>query len=55
MVLRILGIALAVWIVLAILGSIFKLLVWALVIGAVLFVGSAVYAGIRNRGNSAIR
>ena len=55
MVLRILGIALAVWIVFALLGAVFKFLVAALVIGAVLFVGSAAYVGIRNRNRRAIR
>ncbi|MDN5857163.1 MAG: LPXTG cell wall anchor domain-containing protein [Pseudonocardia sp.] len=55
MVLRILGIALAVWIVLAILGSLFKFLVWALVIGAVLFLGAAAYTAIKKRNNRALR
>lgn len=55
MVLRILGIALAVWIVLSILGAVFKFFVGALVIGAVLFVGSAAYVAVRNRNRRSVR
>ncbi|MEJ3656347.1 hypothetical protein WEH80_25595 [Actinomycetes bacterium KLBMP 9759] len=53
-VLKILGIALAVWIALSLLGAVFKFLVWALVIGGVLFVGAAAYTAIRNRSQRAI-
>jgi hypothetical protein len=54
MVLRIIGIALAIWIVLSILGAVFKFLVAALVIGAVVFVGAAAYGAIRNRNRRSI-
>ncbi len=49
MVLRILGIVLAVWIVFAVLGALFKFLTAALVIGAIVFVAAAAYSAIRNR------
>ena len=55
MLLRILGIALAVWIVFMLIGWLAKAFVVMLVIGAVLFVGSAAYVGIRNRNRRAIR
>jgi len=55
MVLRILGIALAVWIAFMILGAVFKFLFWALVIGAVLFVGAAAYTAVKKRNSGAIR
>ncbi|MCO1658392.1 hypothetical protein [Pseudonocardia humida] len=54
MVLKILGIALAAWIVLSVLGAIFKFLGTALVIGAVLFVGAAAYGAIKNRSGRSI-
>jgi uncharacterized BrkB/YihY/UPF0761 family membrane protein len=47
--LRVLGIIALVWIGLIVIGAIFKLLLWALVIGAVLFVGSAVYSAISRK------
>jgi hypothetical protein len=50
MVLRILGIALAVWIVFSILGAVLHFLVAAIVIGAVIFIGAAGYSAIRGRG-----
>jgi hypothetical protein len=31
------------------LGAVFKFLVWALVIGAVLFVGSAIYTAVKGK------
>ena len=49
MVLKILGIVLAVWIVFAVLGALFKFLTAAIVIGAIVFVGAAAYSAIRNR------
>jgi hypothetical protein len=55
MVLKILGIALAVWIVFALLGALLKVLVPLLVVGAVIFVGSAAYVGIRNRNRGQLR
>lgn len=54
MLLRILGIALAAWIVLTILGALFEFLVVALAIGAVLFVGAAAYSAIRARSRRSI-
>jgi len=52
---RVLGIIALVWIGLMVLGTVFKFLLWALVIGAVLFVGSAVYSAVRNSDKRAIR
>jgi hypothetical protein len=52
--LRILGIALAIWIVLSLLGAVFKFLVWALVIGGVLFVGAAAYSAVKGRSRRSI-
>lgn len=49
MVLRILGIVLAVWIVFALLGVLFKFLTAAIVIGAIVFVGAAAYSAVRGR------
>jgi hypothetical protein len=54
MLLKVLGFALAAWIVLSVLGAIFKVLGTALVIGAVLFVGVAAYGAIKNRSNRSI-
>jgi hypothetical protein len=54
MVLKILGIALAAWIVLTVLGAIFKFLGTALIIGAVVFVGVAAYGAIKNRSRRSI-
>jgi hypothetical protein len=53
--LKILGIALAIWIVLSVLGAVFKFLTWALVIGAVLFVGAAAYSAVKGRSQRSIR
>jgi hypothetical protein len=54
MVLRIIGIALAIWIALSIFGAVFKFLVAALVIGGIVFVGAAAYGAIRNRNRRSI-
>jgi hypothetical protein len=54
MVLRILGIALAIWIVLTVLGAVFKFLGTALVIGALVFVGFAAYSAVRGRSRRSI-
>ncbi|WP_219413413.1 hypothetical protein [Pseudonocardia nigra] len=53
--LRILGIAVAIWIVLSVLGAVFEFLTWALVIGAVLFVGAAAWSAVKGRSRGAIR
>lgn len=54
-VIKVLGIAALIWIgftvLFWVLGVAFKLLVWALVIGAVLVVGSAAYAAIKGKSN----
>ena len=49
MVLRILGIVLAVWIVFAVLGAVFKFLGTALVIGVLALLGVGVYHVVRGR------
>ena len=55
MVLKILGIALAIWIVLSVLGAVFKFLGAAIVIGALLFVGAAAYSAVKARSRGSIR
>lgn len=57
---RVLGIVALVWIGFMVIGAVFsalfKLLMWALVIGAVLAVGAAVYKAISNKdGPRALR
>jgi hypothetical protein len=47
MLLKILGIALGIWLVFTILGAIFKILVPALIIGGVVFVGAAAYSAVK--------
>jgi hypothetical protein len=54
MVLKILGIVLAAWIVLTVLGAIFEFVGTALVIGAVVFLGVAAYGAIKNRSRRSI-
>lgn len=53
--LKILGIALAVWIVLSIIGAVFEFLTVAIVIGAVVFVGAAAYSAVKARSQRQIR
>ena len=55
MVLKLLGIALAIWIVFAVLGAVFKILGTALVLGALVFVGAAAYSAVRGRSRRSIR
>jgi hypothetical protein len=55
MLLKILGIALAIWIALWVLGAVFEFLTWALVIGAVVFVGAAAYSAVKGRSRRSIR
>ena len=54
-VIKVLGIIALVWIgfwvLSAVLGFAIKLVFWALVIGAVLFVGSAAYAAVKSRSD----
>lgn len=54
MVLKILGIALGIWLVLTIIGALSNLFVWALVIGAVVFVGAAAYSAVKGRSQRSI-
>jgi hypothetical protein len=55
MLLKILGIALAIWIVLSVLGAVFKFLGTALVIGLLVFLGAAAYSAIKARSRPSIR
>jgi hypothetical protein len=54
-VIKVLGIVALIWIGFTVLGlvlgALFKLLFWALVIGVVLFVGSAAYAAVKSRSS----
>jgi uncharacterized BrkB/YihY/UPF0761 family membrane protein len=53
---RVLGIVALVWIGFMVLGAVFKLLMWVLVIGAVVALGAAVYGVISNKdGPRALR
>ena len=54
MLLKILGIALLVWIALSVLGAVFKFLGTALVIGAIVFVGAAAYTAVKGRSRRQI-
>ncbi|MGH3978923.1 MAG: hypothetical protein ACRDRZ_07970 [Pseudonocardiaceae bacterium] len=49
--LRVIGIVALVWIGLMVLGAVFKFLVWALVIGAVLFVAAAAYGALTSKSD----
>lgn len=55
MVFKILGIALAIFIVVSLLGAVFKFLTAALVIGAIIFVGAAAYSAVKGRDKRALR
>jgi hypothetical protein len=52
---KVLGVIALVWIGFSVLGWVlgfaFKLVFWALVIGAVLFVGSAAYAAVKSKSD----
>jgi hypothetical protein len=52
---RVIGIIALIWVGLMVVGALFKFLVWVLVIGALLFVGSAVYSAIKKSNRDAIR
>ncbi|MHA6627940.1 hypothetical protein ACU61A_21090 [Pseudonocardia sichuanensis] len=54
MVLKVLGIAVLVWLAFTVLGAIFEFLTWALVIGAVVFVGAAAYSAVRSRSRRSL-
>jgi hypothetical protein len=49
MVLKVLGGVLLVWLAFTVLGALFEFLTWALVIGAVVFVGAAAYTAVKGR------
>lgn len=48
MVLKILGIAVLVWIAVSVLGAVFNFLVWALMVGAVVVLVAAVYSAVKS-------
>ena len=53
---RVLGIVALIWIGFMVLGAVFKLLMWALIIGAVIAVGAAVVAAVNGKdGPRALR
>lgn len=52
---RVIGIIALIWVGFMVLGAVFKFLVWVLVIGALLFVGSAVYRAVKNSDRNTIR
>lgn len=54
MLLKVLGIALAIWIVVSVLGAVFKFLTVALVLGALVFVGAAAYSAVKGRNRRAL-
>jgi uncharacterized BrkB/YihY/UPF0761 family membrane protein len=47
---RVLGIVALIWIGLIIIGAVFKMLMWILIIGAIVVIGSAVYTAISDKG-----
>ncbi|HEX8760559.1 MAG TPA: hypothetical protein VF734_11450 [Pseudonocardiaceae bacterium] len=51
-VLKVIGILLVAWLVLAIIGAVIKGLFWLTIIGAVLFVGTAVAGYLHRRSSS---
>jgi len=54
MVLKVLGGVLLGWLALTVLGALFKFLTWALVIGAIVFVGAAAYTAVKGRNRRSI-
>ncbi len=50
--LKVIGILLVAWLVLAIIGAVIKGLFWLTIIGAVLFVGTAVAGYLQRRSSS---
>jgi hypothetical protein len=49
MLLKILGIAVVIWLALAVLGAVFEFLTTALVIGAVVVLGVVAYSAVKGR------
>lgn len=54
MVLKVLGGVLLGWLAFTVLGALFEFLTWALVIGAVVFVGAAAYTAVKGRNRRAL-
>lgn len=50
-VLKVLGIILLVWVGFMVLGWLFKALFWVLLIGALVFAGSAAYAALKSKSD----
>ncbi len=48
---KVLGIIALIWIGFIVVGALFKFLIWAVVIGAVLFVGAAAYAAVKGKSD----
>lgn len=53
--LAIIGFLLVAWVAVMVIGAVLHGLFWLLVVGAVLFVGTAAYGAIKNKGNKQIR
>ena len=47
---RVLGVIALVWIGFMVIGAVLKVLTWVLIIGAVVVIGSAVYAAVSDKG-----
>lgn len=52
---RVLGILALIWIGFMVIGAVFKALVWVLVIGGVLFIGSAAYTALSKNDRKELR
>lgn len=50
-VIKVLGIIALIWIGFIVVGALFKFLLWAVLIGAVLFVGAGVYAAVKGKSD----
>lgn len=50
-VIKVLGIIALIWIGFIVVGALFKFLLWAVMIGAVLFVGAAAYAAVKGKSD----
>lgn len=53
--LKVLGVVIAIWIVVSVLGAVFKFLGTALVLGVLVFAGVAAYGAIKNRSRRELR
>jgi hypothetical protein len=54
MVLKILGVVVLVWVAVSVLGAVFNFLIWALMIGAVVVLGTAVYSAVKSHPHRSI-